>query len=138
MPFTSAKCRIFCHQNTMLLPQSKKKKNNHFWSINTTSKHKKEIFLFSKRLPQHLPHGCTVGGVLPERKRHSDQRRGVHAPTRLLEVDSGQSALHLPNCVASALPCLSCVPRLMQDLFSVQQSLLPELKSCPVSVPCLL
>uniref|UniRef100_A0A8C9I1C1 Uncharacterized protein n=1 Tax=Piliocolobus tephrosceles TaxID=591936 RepID=A0A8C9I1C1_9PRIM len=26
MPFTSAKCRIFCHQNTMLPPQSLKKK----------------------------------------------------------------------------------------------------------------
>uniref|UniRef100_A0A2K5RNA1 Uncharacterized protein n=2 Tax=Platyrrhini TaxID=9479 RepID=A0A2K5RNA1_CEBIM len=34
MPFTSTKYRIFCHQNTMLLPQSKR---NHFWSINTTN-----------------------------------------------------------------------------------------------------
>lgn len=118
MPFKSAKCRLCYYQDTMLLPQSK---ISHFWSISTTSKYKKEILLFPKRdLPNSFPFAAWLVGLpsLLERKRHSNQRRGIHVPTHMLEVHSGASTFHLPTCVADALPGLPHLPVLMQDQFS--------------------
>uniref|UniRef100_A0A452VG48 Uncharacterized protein n=1 Tax=Ursus maritimus TaxID=29073 RepID=A0A452VG48_URSMA len=71
--FTSGRCLFDRHflppLDTMLLPQSKR---NRLWSINTTSKRKKEIFLFSERV---LPHGFPIAAwlvgllYLPQRQR---------------------------------------------------------------------
>uniref|UniRef100_A0A4X1TR89 Uncharacterized protein n=1 Tax=Sus scrofa TaxID=9823 RepID=A0A4X1TR89_PIG len=62
MPFKSVKCRLCYHQDTMLLPQSKRRL---LWSVSTTNRYKKEIFLFSKRvLPNSFPTAAwVVGGV---------------------------------------------------------------------------
>nr|AAK57543.1 mutant internexin alpha [Homo sapiens] len=74
MPFTSAKCRIFCHQNTMLPPQSKR---NHFWSINTTSVYiRKTSFSFLKDFPNTYPMAAQLVGSC-RRGRDTQTREGV-------------------------------------------------------------
>lgn len=77
MPFKSAKCRICYHQDAMLLPQSK---ISHFWSISTTSKYKKEIFLFSKRvLPNSFPIAAwLVGSPFPAGEEKTQTRQRAH------------------------------------------------------------
>uniref|UniRef100_A0A671FRA8 Uncharacterized protein n=1 Tax=Rhinolophus ferrumequinum TaxID=59479 RepID=A0A671FRA8_RHIFE len=77
MPFKSAKCRICYHQDAMLLPQSK---ISHFWSISTTSKYKKEIFLFSKRvLPNSFPIAAwLVGSPFPAGEEKTQTRERAH------------------------------------------------------------
>uniref|UniRef100_A0A2R8M9I4 Uncharacterized protein n=1 Tax=Callithrix jacchus TaxID=9483 RepID=A0A2R8M9I4_CALJA len=74
MPFMSTKYRTVCHQNTMLLPQSKR---NHFWSINTTSnvkKKKKKSFSFLKDFPNIYPMAAQLVGSC--RKGRDTQTRG--------------------------------------------------------------
>lgn len=73
----------FTHKDIMLLSKSK----SHFWSVSTTSKHEKEIFLFSKRIS---PNSFPIAALLMrspsrrKRKRYSDQRKDTCVPVHML------------------------------------------------------
>lgn len=82
MPFKCAKCRLCYYQDTMLLPQSK---ICHFWSIAPPANTRKKSFSSKRVLPNSFPIAAwLVGSTLLERKRHSNQKRGTHAPTHML------------------------------------------------------
>lgn len=85
MPFRSAKCRQFYHQDTVLLPKS----NRRSYSGQSTppTSMKKQSFSFLKAscaAVSPLLHDWWALPTLLERKRYPDQRSDTHAPTRML------------------------------------------------------
>uniref|UniRef100_A0A8D2FRC5 Uncharacterized protein n=1 Tax=Theropithecus gelada TaxID=9565 RepID=A0A8D2FRC5_THEGE len=76
MPFTSAKCRIFCHQNTMLPPQSKKKKTTTSGQSTPPANIRKKSFSFLKDFPNTYPMAAQLVGSC-RRGRDTQTREGV-------------------------------------------------------------